>query len=261
MRERKYLILSFDVEEFDTPLEYGKTLSMEDQFSISEKGFRNFLKVLNKHNVTSTIFVTANFALRYPALIKEVAEKHEIASHGFFHTSFKNEDLLQSRLAIEKIVEAPVTGYRMARMADVSDEAIEAAGYLYNSSLNPTWIPGRYNKLSASRTPFYTGKVLQLPASVTPLVRFPLFWLSVKNFPMRLIKFAASSVLKKDGHVNFYFHPWEFVDVRDKATFGLPSYVSKGSDGEMLNKLESLILWGKQKGEFSTFGKLYNILK
>lgn len=261
MKERKSLILSFDVEEFDTPLEYGKELSMEEQFSISEKGFRNFLEVLNKHHVTSTIFVTANFALRYPALIKEVAQKHEIASHGFFHTSFKNEDLLQSRITIEEILQQPVVGYRMARMAEVSDEAIEAAGYQYNSSLNPTWIPGRYNKFFAKRIPFYTGKVLQIPASVTPLLRFPLFWLSVKNFPMSIIKFAASSVLKKDNHVNFYFHPWEFVDVRDKNKFGLPSYVSKGSDGEMLEKLESLILWGKQKGEFSTFGKLYEKIK
>jgi hypothetical protein len=35
----------------------------------------------------------------------------------------------------------------MAGLQPVDDAEIEKAGYEYNSSMNPTYIPGRYNNL------------------------------------------------------------------------------------------------------------------
>lgn len=60
-------------------------------------------------------------------------------------------------------------------MFPVSDEAIEDAGYTYNSSINPAFIPGKYMHLDLPRTPFMTGNVMQIPASVSPHVRVPMF--------------------------------------------------------------------------------------
>ena len=59
-------ILSFDVEEFDTPLEYGKNMSMDEQMHVSETGLRAVLGLLEAHQVTATFFTTANFALHHP---------------------------------------------------------------------------------------------------------------------------------------------------------------------------------------------------
>ena len=59
------------------------------------------------------------------------------------HTVFKPEDLLASRLRLEQLIKRPVLGYRMARMMKVDEHAVSDAGYLYESSLNPTFIPGR----------------------------------------------------------------------------------------------------------------------
>jgi hypothetical protein len=58
----------------------------------------------------------------------------------------------------------------MAGLQPVDDAEIEKAGYEYNSSMNPTYIPGRYNNLSKPRTAYYTNKLLNIPISVTPLL-------------------------------------------------------------------------------------------
>ena len=34
----KYILLTFDVEEFDLPLEYGQAISLEQQLEIGKKG-------------------------------------------------------------------------------------------------------------------------------------------------------------------------------------------------------------------------------
>jgi peptidoglycan/xylan/chitin deacetylase (PgdA/CDA1 family) len=256
-------ILSFDVEEFDTPLDYGKSLSMEAQMQTSYLGLRRILDLLDKLDVKATFFTTANFAQFYPELMKEMAEKHEIASHGFYHTTFEVADLKKSKDVLEEIIQKTILGYRMARMAKVSEEEVAKAGYRYNSSLHPVFLPGRYNNFLKKITPFKQFGVWQIPASVTPLIRFPMFWLSFKNFPLAWIKTGASWILNndKEKQVNFYFHPWEFTDITDKNKFGLPFYVSRHSKQKMLDKLEHFIRWAGVRGKFITFAELYKELE
>ena len=257
MKIDKKILLSFDIEEFDTPLEYGKKLDLEEQFDVSLQGLNAIIALLEKYGITATFFTTANFAKRFPELINKMSRSYEIASHGFYHSSFEVKDLLDSRLALETIIKKPVVGYRMARMMPVDDDEIRKAGYKYNASLNPTFIPGRYNNFNKPRTYFMQNKVLQIPAAVTPIIRFPLFWLSFKNFPLLVIKSASKRVMKKDGYVNLYFHPWEFTDTTNKKKFGLPFYVSNNGN-MMLNKLEAYIKWCIEKNySFSTYGDLY----
>ncbi len=257
----KKTILSFDVEEFDTPLEYGKNLPMDEQMRVSEVGLRAVLQLLQTHQVRATFFTTAHFALHHAELIQEMAQTHEIASHGYYHSSFEDADLKKSKDTLETLLQKPVLGYRMARMMPVNDAEIAKAGYVYNSSLHPTWLPGRYNHLSKPRTPFKIANVWQIPASVTPLMRFSLFWLSFKNFPLYWIQTATRSIWQTDGCANLYFHPWEFADIADKQKFGLPFYVSRHAGQKLLQKLERYIIWAKPQSEFITFAEWYQTLK
>ncbi|WP_445244968.1 hypothetical protein [Microcoleus sp. OTE_8_concoct_300] len=119
----------------------------------------------------------------------------------------------------------------MVRLQPVDDAEIEKAGYEYNSSMNPTYIPGRYNNLSKPRTAYYTNKLLNLAISVTPVLRFPLFWLSFKNFPISMIELATQLTLETDSSLNSYFHLWEFTDI---SPLKLPNYVKKYSDRKMV---------------------------
>ncbi len=242
------ILLSFDIEEFDMAFEYGRDISFEDQIAISREGTIIILDLLQKHKVQATFFSTAIFAIAAPDLIKRlVAEGHELASHTYYHSDFKNEDLLLSRQKLEEISASRVIGLRMPRMYPVDDMEVEKAGYLYNSSINPTYLPGRYNHFDKPRTCFKKQKVWQIPASVSPIIRFPLFWLSFHNLPLWLYKMLCVWTLKKDKYLNIYFHPWEFTDLKDKNRFGFPNYVSKNSGLDMKVRLENLIIWMKIK--------------
>ena len=137
------ILLSFDIEEFDMPFEYHKEISFKDQMEISITGTEAILDILEGHQVKATFFSTVIFAQNAPATIQRILDQgHELASHGYYHSDFKVEHLLSSRLELEKIIQAPVTGYRMARMQPTDDMDIQNAGYEYNSSINPTWLPG-----------------------------------------------------------------------------------------------------------------------
>ncbi len=79
----KSILLSFDIEEFDIPEEYGQPLEPEIKFEISNRGLSKIIALIEKLDITATFFVTANFALHNPVTIREISKHHEIASHGF----------------------------------------------------------------------------------------------------------------------------------------------------------------------------------
>jgi len=243
------ILLSFDIEEFDMPFEYGKILPFEEQLSISAQGTRIILDLLERFSVKATFFCTANFAQNRPELILEMVSKgHEIGSHGFYHSEFEDSDLAKSKIALENLSNKKVIGFRMPRMAPVNLKALKEAGYFYNSSINPTYLPGRYNHLDKPRTYFLEEGTLQIPSSVSPNFRFPLFWLSFHNFPFSLLKPICFQTLKNDGYLNLYFHPWEFTDLQDVEKLGMPWYVRKRSGQGMENQLIRLLDWAKKKG-------------
>jgi len=248
------VLLSFDIEEFDMPLEYNGTIPFEKQISISQTGLERILDILKKHNAKATFFSTVVFAEQSRDLIHRLlSEGHELASHTWFHSDFKEEHLKESKDRLEELFSTEVTGLRMPRMMPVSKNAVENAGYSYNSSINPTFLPGRYNNLKVSRTCFKEGNVTQIPASVSPNFRIPLFWLSFHNFPLSFYKKLASDVLKKDQYLNIYFHPWEFAEIKEDA-FKLPGFTVKNSGRAMVERFDEFIGWLKNKNHsFGTF--------
>ncbi len=250
------ILLSFDVEEFDLPLEYGISIPFEEQIATTWEGLGLILELLEQLQLRSTLFVTANYALHAPDQIRAAATRHEIASHGFYHCRFQVADLVTSKQTLEGITHAPVQGFRMARLQSVEHADLLSAGYSYNSSLNPTYIPGRYNHLTKPRQPHYQGPLLQVPVSVTPLVRFPLFWLSFKNFPLGLIKGATQFTLAWDHWLSLYYHPWEFADL---SAFPVPNYLRYPCGPLLVAKLRRYLIWLKQRGEFISYGDYYSL--
>ena len=252
------ILLSFDIEEFDMPFEYGKEISFNDQMEISIEGTNFILDILEKHKIKATFFSTVTFALNAPKVMERIVNGgHEIASHSYYHSNFKVEHLLSSKLKLEELTGLPITGYRMPRMQPVDEKEIFKAGYIYNSSINPTYLPGRYNNFNISRTFFKQDGVWQIPASVTPIFRFPLFWLSFHNLPLPIYKFLSKWTLKKDNYLNIYFHPWEFTDLNQPERFNFPGYVSKNSGSKMSFRMNNFIEWSlKNDFKFGTFADL-----
>ncbi len=247
MNPQNKILLTFDVEEFDLPLEFKLPINTEEQFSIGKSGTDIIEKILLEANIETTLFTTANFALQFPADIKRLSQKHEIASHSFYHTGFKKEDLLNSRLALEEITGKRVEGFRMPRLKHIELQWIKEAGYSYDASINPTYIPGRYNLRHLPRTVYSQEDLLRVPCSVTPNIRLPLFWLSFKNLPYTVYKMLALQTLRKDGYLSLYFHPWEFTDI---SQFKLPAYLKRQSGHLLQERIQELIKDLKQEGEF-----------
>lgn len=244
---QKKILISVDVEEFDIPEEYGQSLEMEQKLAVSRNGLLKTLELFNTLNIRATFFVTAYWAQQHPALLQQIAEKHEIASHAFYHDRFEEADLLHSRLTLEAICGKPVKGFRMPRLQPVSLTALQKAGYIYDASLNPTWLPGRYNNLHRPRQVFREAQLWIMPTSVTPVLRLPVFWLSVKNLPLWFSKTCIRRILRKGDHCSFYFHPWELEDLH---TYQLPWYVKRVCGLQLENKLAALFTWLQKEGVF-----------
>ena len=114
--------------------------------------------------------------------------------------------------------------------------------------------------LSEPRTCFMTGKLLQIPASVTPWIRFPLFWLSCHDLPMWLYQSLVNRVLKHDGYFVTYFHPWEFYPLGEHPEFKMPFIIRNHSGKGMEERLDMLIRNLKEKGyPFMTYSEFAQI--
>ncbi|MFY0253691.1 polysaccharide deacetylase family protein [Chitinophaga sp. 30R24] len=253
MKQRKRILISVDVEEFDIPEEFGQQVPLQEKLEVSRKGLQATLALFDKYNVRATFFITAYWAQHYPELIRQIALRHEIASHAFYHSSFTEADLEGSRLALQEISGQPVQGFRMPRLRKVNIQALNAAGYLYDASINPTWLPGRYNNWHVSRTLFKDNDTWIIPSSVSPVIRYPIFWLSIKNFPLWITKHFSSRILKKDDYLSFYFHPWELTDISDYA---LPAYIRRTSGERMIRKMEGFLQFLQHQGAFCTHADL-----
>ncbi len=245
----KIALLSFDVEEFDMPLEYKGNPTLEKQIKTSTDGLDILIKLLTQYKTIATFYCTGVFAQQKPLIIKELSKNHEIASHNFFHSSHKKEDLLASKELLSSITQQKIVGFRMPRMAPIDDQDLAEAGYQYNSSINPTWLPGRYDNRHISRNHFKQNGLLHFPASVSPKLRIPLFWIAFHNLPLAVYFWLIKRTLAKDGYVHLYFHPWEFTEyTHENNGAKYPFYLKRNNGKKMAKRFEKLLIFLKKEG-------------
>lgn len=253
----KKIILTFDLEEFDLPGEFGKPLEKEKEFEISKKGLLNLTILLDKYQIKATFFTTANFAVKYPELIRSINKKHEIGCHGYSHSDSYSKDLSKISLAkkeIEKIIKKKIKGFRASRFEIKNISGLSEFGFSYDSSIHPTFIPGRYMNLFKKRKVHKIGNIFEVPLSVLPLLRLPIFWLAFKNFGL---KYAKTFTRLNPAYIMLVFHPWEFVALNN---FKIPFYIKRKSGKKMLDLLEKYITFCMEKKYcFKTIEELLNI--
>ena len=250
------LLLSFDVEEFDLPREHGAEISLEEGVRVSAEGLEKILEVLARTEVKATFFVTGNFAKCRSDLVKRIlAEGHEVGCHGVDHFRPCKTDVGESKKIVEKIVGGEVCGYRQPRMFKIDYQKLAANGYLYDSSVNPAWVPGRYNNRKLPRKLFVRKGVVEVPVSVATFVRVPLFWLALHLMPVSVYAKLAWVALNENGYFATYFHPWEFAE--SLVEYGaVPGYIKKNSGLKLVGRLEKVILELKKRGcEFETYAE------
>ncbi len=258
----KIILLSFDLEEFDLPREFGKEINEENEFEVSKQGLIFVLDLLSKHEVKATFFTTTNFARRYPNLIKNLVKgKHEIACHGYYHSDDYYEDMFKLKKAkqeLEKITKSKIEGFRAPRFRIKNISELSNFGFSYDSSIHPTYVPGKYLNLFKKRKPHKIGDITEIPLSTLPFIRLPIFWLAFKNSPLIYSKIFTKINLFSSNYTMLVLHPWEFADL---SQIKLPIYIKRKHSDKLLKHLENYIIWCKKKNyEFFTFSDFLKLI-
>ncbi len=237
----KYILLSFDLEEFDLPREHNANIESNEMFKVSYKGCEKILDILKKYRISGTFFVSAKFAEKYPKLIKEISKKHEIGLHCYEHRDKDLNKLKEAKKIIENIINKKIKGFRAPRFQIPDYNILNKLGLEYDSSSHPTYIPGHYNHLFDNRNMSIKGGLKIIPVSVSPLFRLPLFWIAFRNFPLMYSKIITKSCFINGDYVCLVFHPWEFVNIKN---YKIPFLVKRNTGEKFELKLNKYIEWG-----------------
>ena len=248
------IYLSFDVEEFDLPNEFGADLPLQRQLEIGQRGFETTLALLDRLEITATLFTTSRFGAHASRLLKTASETHEIASHGVRHDTFSKGDFARSRTELMDLTGTKITGFRMPRLQPISPEEVRRAGYTYDSSENPIRLPGRYDNRHLPRTPRMEEGLLRVPISTTPRLRIPLFWLGFRHLPRPALRACLDRTLATDGRVVLFFHPWELL--KPDRGLPMPAVVRRGGGPRLERRLETELKRLKDRAEFARMNEL-----
>lgn len=220
--------LTFDAELYG-PLRNNETFLEEQGLA-----WKWVLDVLEERLVRVTHFVTGQFAETYPELFERMTEQgHEIASHTMTHRPYStigeavfSREVSESRLFLEKLSGHTVLGFRApyGQVPDNLAEILHKNGYIYDSSIAATHIPGRFEGFFTPkriynpafddiRRPQSGTQVWEIPISVSPILPLPYggtFLPCLSPFVIRL------PGIRRNPHVMF-LHPYDFVDLRPYA--------------------------------------------
>jgi hypothetical protein len=244
------ILLTWDIEEYDAPADFGATPLADGGLSRGVDIWCEWLEHTRTWTGPSTAFCTSLIANTAPELLRETAARgYEIASHGWTHSPGSDLQLRASREALEKIAGKTIHGFRSPRLRNVAPSEVSGAGYTYDASLNPAWIPGRYNHRGQPRTPHRIGSLWEVPSSVMPIIRFPLFWASFHLLPLPLYLAACRLVLAKDNMLSLYFHPWELSDLSEAE---LPFWLTRRTKAQRVERMGKLCRWLGRQGTLRT---------
>jgi len=247
---KRTILLTWDVEEYDAPADFGAAPFQDGGLARGIEIWREWLEISARWKSPGTLFVTARLAEAAPELLQQASGRsHEIASHAWSHEKGSELRLEASRRRISEIAGREVVGFRSPRLRHVPLIEVAAAGYRYDASSNPAVVPGRYWRRSQKRKPHRSSGLWEVPASVLPLVRFPLFWASFHILPLPVYLGACRMLLAWDGLLTLYFHPWELSDLKEKE---IPLWIRRRSRKRRIQRMETLIRALGNLGEFRT---------
>jgi len=185
------------------------------------------LDFFHSNNINATFFTVAELALKNETLIKEIAKKHEIASHSYSHANLKKLSLqgtefevMESkktfkRLGIECI------GFRapFGAVKNINGLAVllEKHGYKYDASIYNSFFPGRYFNLLKTKPYKLNNNIIEMPFPSFSLLRIPLMLSYIRLFYPLSIFF-----LPKHPKM-FDLHPHEFLE--GKPGKEIPSHI------------------------------------
>ena len=148
--------------------------------------------------------------------------------------------LKRARELVEAASGHEAVGMRTPRLRHCLAFVVRDAGFSYDVSPHPTWIPHRYFGLHYPRAPWQRDGITKIPISVLPVLRMPVSWMWFQFAGTRLGLIGARFALIGAPYLHLYFHPWEAVSLR---RFGAPPPFSLRTGKAFLETLDRLLAW------------------
>ena len=170
-----------------------------------EEGTPALLKLLSKHGVRATFFVTGRAAELYPELVKQISRGHEVACHGYEHERFDRmnfeEQLRRIELAtkiLTRVVGRRPPGFRAPNFKpnEHTFAALEQAGYIYDASIASYKFEKKPEKSKLIEIPnTWPSSLLRIPPALSARV----LRLSLAALPVTVLDFHVWEVVKMSG--------------------------------------------------------------
>jgi len=255
MKDRHLVCLSFDFDAVSLWMAIGQTSPTpisRGEFGVV--GVERILKLLAKHQIQGTFFIPGITIQTYPEVCRSIAlAGHEIAHHGFTHTSPRDmnreeekQALLKGNEAIVEITGRPASGYRSPAW-DLSPDSVDLLleeGFTYDSSMMAHDYLPYYartgDEVSSERIKF---------GGESALIEIPVSW-SLDDFPH--FEYMRGGGLKNADHV---MENWigDFEFMRSDTDWGVLTYtfhpfvIGRGHRMLMLERfIERLISLGAE---------------
>jgi peptidoglycan/xylan/chitin deacetylase (PgdA/CDA1 family) len=219
-------------------------------------GMPRLLGLFREKGITATFFFTGESARAHPAAAREAAGDNEVGCHSLYHETLGDELFplpnvravlpeeveLRIRRATEWVAEAsgvrPVS-FRCPRLWGSTRvlNVLEALGYIADATYPMYFHRGRFEPYHPARESWLergSMRILEVPnfadmqmaSTDAPLERDRDHWPLFRTGDGSGIYRCVESFLRFTGDrglrqvLCFYFHPWEFVEVRDRYDFG-----------------------------------------
>lgn len=267
---RNLFVMTVDVDGWSSLLQFYSINHDPKKADLQvdvEKGISILLRLFEKHGLKATFFVTGEMAKKHAQAVRKIFQNgHEIACHGLTHQ--KNECLLSRTTQKQKIEEATriieeqiqvrPKGFRAPclRVNENTLAVLEENGYIYDSSVIPTFIPGYYGSLGATLKPYHpspqsskkkgSSKLLEIPVSVNPVLPFPMSAAWMRNLGTFWVKFGVKTNFSIHNPVVFYVHPRDVLPL--PKIDGVPWHLYRNVGNSSVIMLDEIIGYSKKLG-------------
>jgi peptidoglycan/xylan/chitin deacetylase (PgdA/CDA1 family) len=226
--------LTFDLEIYPPMRDDDAFTNLQGQIvqSIADR--------LRNEDVCVTCFCTGEFSLRFPDLVRKLhANGNEIANHSMYHIPFRDSDeknfvrsILDCDEAIKAVVGIKPIGFRApgGNVPPGIAASLQSIGFLYDSSMCRTYIPGWYEGGLCPATPYHpsvadirredpaNSSFVEVPLGRFPHLPVPLGGMFLTSFPILSSRIIEAMCEDSRIHV-MYLHPVDFLSPQESRRY------------------------------------------
>jgi len=278
--------MTVDVDDWSSLLNFYSVRhdpSITDAQASVEDGVNRLLQVFDKHDIRATFFVPGEVARKHGQVVREIYEDgHEVACHGLTHRrkeflmtkQEQEQNIRKATLIIHETIGQRPVGFRAPclRANETTLEVLDECGYVYDSSVVPTFVPRYYGNVIAPTKPYHPSssfmakkgsrKLLEIPVSVNPLVRLPLSAAWMRNLGSSWVRFGVKVNFMLGHPVVFYVHPRDVISL--PKVKGVPWHLYRNVGHPVVRMLDEIIGYSKRlrarfvrASDFANYWKLH----